>query len=157
MADTPVFLDSAAGEVVSADDLPLGTLAFLSSYPHPVLVTLVANIRCFMHLGGELAFQIWPDAEEVAALIIPDWRLEIDPRSIVDSHSMRAVEGTAFRQGSRSGIFGLYDTRRALRTHFPIDTTGDSSPLNGSTKRVYFSRWRIMVATADGDQVLVEH
>ncbi len=156
MPDTDLYLASTTGEVISATDLPLGTLAFLSGYAHPVLVTLINNNRCFLHLGGEMAFQIWPDNDDAAALTVPEWRLEIDPKSMTDGYSARASVGAAFRQGTRSGIVGLYADRRALRSYFTVDTDGDSSPLDGPTPRAYFHRWRIVVATPDGDEVLID-
>lgn len=157
LSEAANYFPITGGKMCSIQDLPRGSLGYIAGQSRPSLTLLLPDqSRGLMELGGERSLNMWLDEyQEGTAWTIDDWRLEVDPTSMVEGSNASLMMGCAFRQGERSGLVGMFTSRFHMHTLFPVDTTGNTSGLEFGTK-AFFSRWRIMVTLNDGEVVIVD-
>lgn len=143
--------------MLAVQDTPPGSLMFNAGQSRPSIALLLPDrSRALLELGGDRSLSIWLDEDsEGTAWTVPDWRIDVDPTSMVEGSNASLMIGCAFRQGERSGLVGIFAGRPHQRTLFPVDTQGDTSPLGFGTK-AFFARWRLVIALGDGDVVMAD-
>ena len=152
------FSPASVGEVRPAEKLRPGMLAYMAGQSQPILcVALTDEGRGWFELGGERASTIWvAEYEDGTVWTIPEWRLEVDPTSMIDAQFASLLKGCAFRHGGRAGLIGQLHSNRGFATLLPVGEDGDSSKLPAGEHKAYFSRWRIVISTPSGDLTIVD-
>lgn len=147
-----------SGKLIPAGDVQPGTLAHIAGQKQPILcLTISDQERGWLELGGERASTIWSaEHEDGTAWTVSDWRLELDPTSMVDAQYASLTKGHAFLHGDRAGLIGALDRRRGSVYYLPVGTDGASTNLPHGEHKVFFSRWRIVVSDLGGDWTLVD-
>lgn len=156
---TEIHYSSAlVGELISTENLQPGMLAYIAGQKQPILCLSISDKeRGWLELGGDRASTIWnAENEDGTAWTVPDWRLEVDPTSMIDAQYASLLKGHAFRTGDRAGLIGAYNRDRGFGVHLPVGTDGVSSKLTPGEHKAFFSRWRIVITTPDGDRTLVD-
>lgn len=133
-------------------------LAYIAGQKQPILCLSISDEELgWFELGGDRASTIWSaQNEDGIAWTVPDWRLEVDPTSMIDARYASLLKGHAFRTGDRAGLIGAYNRHRGFGVYLPIGTDGASTKLMPGEHNAFFSRWRIVITTPDGDRTLVD-
>ncbi len=97
------------------------------------------------------------DEEDGSAWILPAFRIEVDPSSIVEAQYESTRFNHAFRQGDRTGIIGIQSSRFGRPSSIAIDSNGSAEPLTTGEYKLFFSRWRLVVISDIGEAMLIDH
>lgn len=157
MIDVGNFLPVSVGQMLPVQDVPPGSLMFNAGHSRPfIALVLPDKSRGLLEIGGDRSLSIWLDEQsEATAWTVPDWRIDVDPTSMVEGANASLMMGCAFRQSERSGLVGMFAGRIHESKLFSVDTQGETSSLKFGTK-AFFSRWRLVVALGEGDVVIAD-
>jgi hypothetical protein len=149
------------------ENLPPGTIAWLSDIPTPVLVLLAPgktdegeDLVLLMDLGGDQPFDIWTadQVEGRTALFLADIRLEVDHQAHAPLLSATQRIGHAFVSPDGRGIIGGGPRRSGFpKPAGPFTIGGQHVKLTADSKAFSFSKWRIVHGTGDDAITIFEH
>lgn len=139
---------------IDTDTAPSGALVYILRVKQFATFAEGDGERFLLDLGGDRPMGVWAGEVDLGAcVVIPDWRIEVDPTSATDAEYDQLSSGQAFIRGDDIGLVGLRQPQR--RVTIAISTTGQASRANGvATGRIGFAKWRIVAGPAERPYVV---
>lgn len=139
-----------------SDTLPAGSLVYL---PYGESYSLFGvdqdGARLLFDLGGEKPLHVWTIKEGGlgTAIVVEDWRIEVDPASALKVDNLHLPVGYAF---SAAGEFGLVGRQAVGRgAAMPLKSDGTIYEGGVNNLRGAFQTWQIVTGPPERPQVLV--
>jgi hypothetical protein len=148
------FLPIESIKTIDAEQATHGTFAYL---PHLGLFALFAvdeTERLFIEFGDNKTMPIDRVHDDMGtAIVIEDWRLEVDLGSAREVRLQHLTPGDAFTSDLGAGIVG---TRMAARAYAAgVIAAGKIDKTSGNSWRGAFSNWRIVTGPIERPTMLV--
>jgi hypothetical protein len=113
------------------------------------------SARLLFDLGGEKPLHVWTIKEGGlgTAIVVEDWRIEVDPASALKVDNLHLPVGYAFNAAGEFGLVGRQAVGRGAAMPMKSDGTIYEGGVNNP--RGAFQTWRIVTGPPEHPQVVV--
>jgi hypothetical protein len=139
------------------DDVKAGELAYLPSTGDLVIVSSMDSQRVLMAVTGDKRFHVWKwSDDDGTAVVIPGWRITVDPLSAINLDEDYTRKGCAIIRGTEAGIVGAYQ-HSLPKVNLALTVSGGVDNLRGVSPKAVFAHWQIVVGPVSQPVILAEN
>ena len=157
---TPAYLPTASLSAIDGDTAPPGTLAY---FPHKyvqhfgLIAVAPDGTRFILDLGGDKPFGVHRAGDGLeTAIVVADWRIEVDSASAVPVRYENLSAGQAFIAGVYTGLVGYHAGAGIGALAVTVNSSGTMDPPIRNIHRGAFTRWRIVTGPVERPAVIVD-